>query len=301
LYVGVSIQADGMTLLDASLERSAAADRYADYCLWDYPPVAPTQGKLRCANLLWRALEAAGASPRFYEACRALRSGLGSFRTVFGVKKIGGRLSFEFYFYDYARLGREVSITRVLEILRPFATCPLRYSEARPYFMFSIDLSDDIVNGRRPLELINIYVGNPGSSVSSGICYELTEASLKLANFYFFFDAKTEMDDISAKVACSAHHDLPGLPLRDILRRELTDCRVIVVANKKLNDGVYFSRIGIDPLIGFLTREEFPPALVGFAREHRSELDHMLYDVGLDYVIEQGAVRITKSAFYGLL
>ena len=69
------------------LERSAPGDRYADYCLWDYPPVAPPAGKLRCANLLWRALAAAGAGPRFYEACRALRTGLGPFRTVFGVKQ----------------------------------------------------------------------------------------------------------------------------------------------------------------------------------------------------------------------
>ena len=75
----------------------------------------------------------------------------------------------------------------------------------------------------------------------------------------------------------------------------------IVVANKKVNDGIYFSRIGIDPLIGFLERERFPADLVAFAARHRNELDHMLYDVGLDYVIEAGAVKIIKSAFYGLL
>jgi hypothetical protein len=286
---------------EQTLERSAAGDRYADYCLWDYPPVAPTQGKLRCANLLWRALAAAGAGPQFYAACRALREGLGPFRTVFGVKKIADRLSFEFYFYDYARLERAVSITRVLDILAPFAACPLTYSEERPYFMFSIDLDDDIVAGRRSLEMINVYVGNPGSSVSSGICYELTGAGLRLANLYFFFDARSEMDEIVAKVACSAHHDLRTLPLRDILRPDLLGCQVIVVANKKVNEGIYFSRIGIDPLIGFLERERFPADLMSFARQHRNGLDHMLYDVGLDYAIEAGAVRITKSAFYGLL
>jgi hypothetical protein len=294
-------EADDMTANQQILERSAAGDRYADYCLWDYPPVAPTTGKLRCANLLWRALDAAGAGPQFQAACRALRNGLGPFRTVFGVKKIADRLSFEFYFYDYARLEREVSVARVIDILAPFATCPLAYSEGRPYFMFSIDLDDAIVARRRPLELINVYVGNPGSSVSSGICYELTGAGLRLANFYFFFDAKKEMDEIVAKVACSAHHDLRTLPLRDILRPELLGSQVIVVANKKLNDGIYFSRIGIDALIGFLERERFPSELVSFARAHRNELDHMLYDVGLDYTIEAGAVKITKSAFYGLL
>jgi hypothetical protein len=286
---------------DEILERAAADDRYADYCLWDYPPVQPTAGKLRCANLLWCALAEAGAAPSMRAACEALRRGLGPFRTVFGVKKLDGRLSFEFYFYDYARLERTVSITRVLQLLSPFVACPLGYSERRPYFMFSLDLDDAVTGGRAPLETINVYIGNPGSSVSSGICYELTKAGLRLANFYFFFDARKEMDDIRAKVACSAHHDLPKLPLRAILRPELLDCRVIVVANKKFNDGVYFSRIGIDALVNFLEREQFPAGLTSFARRHRDALDHMLYDVGLDYVVDGGAVRITKSAFYGLL
>jgi hypothetical protein len=286
---------------EAILERATEGDRYADYCLWDYPPVASPRGKLRCANLLWYALAAAESGPRFHAACRALRDGLGPFQTVFGVKQIAGRLSFEFYFYDYGRLERKVSITRVLKILAPFADCRLTYSELRPYFMFSIDLDDEIVSGQRPLEKINIYVGNPGSSVSSGICYELTDAGLQLANFYFFFDARSEMDDIVAKIACSARHDLPRLPIHDILRPDLIDCRVIVVANKRFNEGIYFSRIRIDPLIGFLERACFPADLARFAAEHRNELDHMLYDVGLDYVIEGGAVKITKSAFYGLL
>ena len=283
------------------LERAGANDRFADYCLWDYAPPAPPAGKLRGANLLWRAIDATGNGAHLTAVCMGLRERLGPFRTVFGVKKTADRLSFEFYFYDYARLEREVSITKVLDILSPFVSCPLRYSEGRPYFMFSIDLDDDIAARRRPLDLINIYVGNPGSSVSSGICYELSSAGLRLANFYFFFNARSEMDQITAKIACSAHHDMRGLPISGILRPDLLDCEVIVVANKKFHDGIYFSRIKIDPLIGFLERERFPADLVDFVKEHRNGLDHMLYDVGLDYVVEGGAVKIVKSAFYGLL
>jgi hypothetical protein len=290
-----------MSFSTTELERTAAGDRFADYCLWDYPPPAPPKGKLRSANLLWRAIEASGGGAHLTRACMALREALGPFRTVFGVKKIGDRLSFEFYFYDYARLERDVSIARVLKILAPFVDHRLSYSEGRPYFMFSIDLDEDVASRRRPLELVNIYVGNPGSSVSSGICYERSEASMRLANFYFFFDARKEMDDIVAKVGCSAHHDLRELPIAGILRPDLTKCEVIVVANKKYNDGVYFSRMKVDPLIAFLERERFPSDLVGFAKRYRNDLDHMLYDVGLDYVVEAGAVKIIKSAFYGLL
>jgi hypothetical protein len=85
------------------------------------------------------------------------------------------------------------------------------------------------------------------------------------------------------------------------LRPELLDCEVIVVANKKFHDGIYFSRVKIDPLIEFLDRERFPDSLVGFVKRYRADLDHMLYDVGIDYVVEQGVVKILKTAFYGLL
>jgi hypothetical protein len=294
---------DGIAMNFAAmdLERTTPHDRYADYCLWDYPPVAPPLGKLRSANLLWRAIDAAGGGAHLRATCAALRETLGPFRTVFGVKKIGDRLSFEFYFYDYARLERQVSIARVVEILAPVMNPPLRYSEGRPYFMFSLDLDEEVASRRRPLEIVNVYVGNPGSSVSSGICYELSSTGLRLANFYFFFDARKEMSDVIAKVGCSAHHDLRGLPISSILRPDLLECEVVVVANKKFNDGVYFSRIKVDPLIAFLDRERFPAGLVAFAKQYRNDLDHMLYDVGLDYIVEGGAVRITKSAFYGLL
>jgi hypothetical protein len=295
------LSATSPTAAAKSLERSAPGDRYADYCLWDYPPLTRPEGKLRSSNLLWQAIETAGGGPNLIAACEALRTGLGSGQTVFGVKKMAGRLSFEFYFYDYGRVERRVSISRVLSILSPWVRCPVTPLEGRPYFMFSIDLDEEIASGRRSLETINVYIGNPGSSVSSGICYEHTTAGLRLANFYFFFDAKKEREAIAGKIGCSAHHDLRGFSASSILRRDLIDCAVIVVANKKFGDGIYFSRIAVDPLIGFLRQEIFPDELLGFVQGHRNDFDHLLYDVGLDYTVEAGRVTITKSAFYGLL
>ncbi len=285
---------------ETALERVGAGERLADFCLWDYAPPAPPLGKLRSANLLWRAIACAGGAPRLAAACEALRRALGPGQTVYGVKSFGGRLAFEFYFYDYARLERSVSIARVLRALAPLA-CPLPPPEGRPYFMFSLDLDEEIASGRRPLETINVYIGNPGSSVSSGICYEQSAAGFRLANFYFFFEAKKEMADIVAKAACSAHHDLRSFPRATVLRPDLLDCQVIVVANKKTNDGVYFSRLRVDPFLEFLRRERFPADLVAFAQRHRGELDHLLYDVGLDYTVDGDGARVIKSAFYGLL
>ena len=289
-----------MSVDSLTTEHFAAGERLADFCLWDYAPPAPPVGKMRSANLLWRAIACAGDAPHLVACCEALRRALGPGQTVYGVKKYNDRLTFEFYFYDYARLERQVSIERVLKALAPVA-CALPSVAGRPYFMFSVDLDEEIASGRRPLEAINIYVGNPGSQVSSGICYEHSAAGCKLANFYFFFDAKREMAEIAAKAACSAHHDLRRFPHAEAFRPDLRDCQVVVVANKPRNDGLYFSRLPVDPFLAFLRREGFPEGLVAFAEAHRDRLDHMLYDVGLDYVVEEGALRVIKSAFYGLL
>jgi len=173
-------------------------------------------------------------------------------------------------------------------------------NESRPYFMFSIDLTVAMLEGTAALEEIHLYVGNVGSAVSSGICYSVTERATTLENFYFFFDTARQKDEIVGKVCCSAFVDLPTVDVERILWPELQPCQTIVVANKRLNDGVYFSRIGIDQLRLFLSKMAYPPALAGFVEEHRARLDHLQYDVGFDYRMEQGEIRILKSGFYGI-
>lgn len=283
------------------LDWSRPGDPYFDYCLWDYKPVASAEGKLRSSTLLWHSLEALGAPLRLGDMVRAIRAEIGTFKTVWGVKQRGSDFSWELYFYDYARLRREVSIERVLGALSPMAQCELALSPKRPYFMFSLDLDAALGEGRRRIEEISVYIGNPSGMVSSGLCYQLSAAGLRFDNLYYFFDRQENWEDIVGKVVTSAHLDLAGLDVSSILWPELCDCGIVVVVNKKHNDGVYFSRIRIDQLIWFTEKLGYPEALQGFLREHRSRLDHMLYDVGIDYRMVDGRLEIIKSAYYGVL
>lgn len=144
-----------------------------------------------------------------------------------------------------------------------------------------------------------MYIGNPGSSVSSGICYSLTGRGTRLENLYYFFDAKKHWEDILDKAACSAHVDPGRIPFDRILWPELRVCEVIVVANKQTNDSVYFSRIRVDQLIFFLRTMSYPPEIVSFVEENRPRLDHLLYDVGFDYTMNGKDLVILKSGYYG--
>lgn len=281
------------------LEWTTAEDRFVDYCLWEYLPAGPFEGKLRSVNLLRHSFGVEKASPLLSEACDALRADLGPFRTVWGVKHAGGRTSWELYFYDYARLQRTRSIGRVLRILEPYVSCGLTFPEDRPYFMFSVELDSAGLRAGRPIEEIDVYVGNVGSSVSSGICYGLTGDGLLLRNFYFFFDARREREAALAKLACSAHLGLGTCDVREIAWPELADCRVLVVANKRDRDGIYFSGIDVDQLLFFLRRLSYPSEAIDFIAENRSALTHMRYDVGYDYAMEPDRIRILKSSYYG--
>lgn len=281
-------------------EYAAAGERLYDFCLWEYPPAAPCAGKLRSINLLARSFEQHGVAARGMEIVRAIRAGLGNSRTVWGIKQEGGNTSWEFYFYDYDRLQRQRSIPKLLQILRPWIACDFAPGEQHPYFMFSIDLDGELIAGRRPMDEIQVYVGNIGSQVSSGICYAATRAGMKLKNLYYFFDARTEMESIVGKATSSVHLDPAKVPLGEVFWPELVDCQTIVVANKQDRDGVYFCRISVDQLLIFLRRLRFPGADVLFVEANRSSLDHMLYDVGFDYRMENGRLAIVKGAWYGV-
>lgn len=288
-----------MMQTESLYEYTTEQDRFVDYCLWEYPPRGPVQGRFRSFNLLLHAFHVAGADPRLTELCQGIRHAIGIANTVWGVKYAGGKLSWELYFYDYRRLERVVSIPRIIEAIAPIAGCTLSYPEQRPYFMFSIDLDDTLVSPGGSLGEINVYLGNPGSTVSSGLCYSLTNAGLCFTNLYYFYDARTEMEDIVGKIACSAHLDLPELDVTQILWPPLCDCAVIVVANKRDRDGVYFSRIDIEQLLYFLERLAYPDEILEFVRENRPRLDHLLFDVGFDYRMTDGRIEIVKSAYYG--
>ncbi len=287
-------------MVNDRLELTTSDDLYYDYCLWQYRPIAISEGKLRSANLLYHSFEVADAPDNAYDLVTAIRQGIGMFNTVWGVKHVDGRLRWELYFYDYRRRARERSMTRVFQAIHPFIPCAISPNERLSYFMFSLDVNRELLARAGELSEVHMYIGNTGSTVSSGICYSLKVGGTQLENFYFFFDAKTEGDKIRSKVTSSAFVDLTVVDMDQLLWPELRNCGVIVVANKQQNDALYFSRITIDQLLFFLKRMAYPSSHVAFVEDNRNRLDHLLFDVGIDYRMEGGKLHFLKSGYYGI-
>jgi hypothetical protein len=296
------------------LQYTTEQDQYYNYCWWPYLPVAATENKLRPVNLLWQSFSAAGLDARAWQLVQMIRDEIGLFRTVWGIKwlpqtatpfggpanSVPGRLAWEYYFYDYQRREREISISRVLRAIRPLIRSDVPVNEGLPYFMFSLDVNAELLAGERVLDVVHMYVGNPGSRVSSGIAYAVTSAGSQLENFYFFFDAQRDLREAAEKIACAAHVDLTQINIDRLLIPELRNCHTICVANKQRNDTVYFSGVNVDQLLFFLTSLHYPTELISFVRANRDQLDHLLYDVGFDYVGRGDEIAVVKSGFYGI-
>lgn len=276
-------------------------EAYADFCLWPVDPVqAPANDAVQAVSLLFAGADAAGCLPRYQELVRALRAGVGPYRTVWGLKWTGQALGCELYFYDYERLERRLPFQRIAAILAPHIAIPDVVDERLPYFMASAEIPMRPDMFPFDADGVDIYVGNPGSSVSSGICYRAGRSGCELKNFYFFFDRRRDWDEIVRKAACSAQVPLPGFPIETILPAWLTDCRIIVVANKRQCDAVYFSGITVDQLIRFMTELSYPAPLIAYVREARARLAHLRFDVGFDYRMADGRISIVKSGVYNV-
>lgn len=291
-----------MNELEPFLKKCGPKEPLLDYCLWPYKPLAETDGKQHSFNLLLNSFAATGVGVNGVKLINEIQEVMGEGRTVWGVKRVGGKISWELYFYDYERLERKNSFARLKRLMPDSLSTALDVSDDVPYFMFSIDLDVDGLNtGCLNLSEANIYMGNDGSNVSSGICYLLSEEGLSLSNLYYFYNSVKEKEDILAKIASSVHLNLRKLDFNRILLPELRDCETTVVANKKQNEGIYFSRIKIDQLIWFLRAMGYPEVIQEYVTSSQNELDHMLYDVGIDYkMLPDGQIEILKTSYYGI-
>lgn len=235
------------------------------------------------------------------ETIVAIQAGIGDFRSVYGVKQIDRRWSLEIYLYDYEREDRIVSIQRLMDACQGRLQLPDTVESHIPYFMFSFDLDESVAQANGRIDTVHVYVGNPGSQVSSGISYGFTRdpCATELENFYFFFDA-SDREQIEDKIRCAAFLPTPDSLVRTLLRPELMNCHTICLANKRTSNTIYFSGVDVRQLRYFLQWLNYPPSLQRFVADHEAELDHLLYDVGVDYQVRANEVRFVKSGVYGV-
>jgi hypothetical protein len=283
------------------LLESTPDDRYFDYCLQPYRPRRNWRGKLRSENLLWASLAVGGALDALRPPLCALQDALGRDMTVWGVKWDGSTLFWEIYVYDPQREDPGTRVAAVAEVLRPWLRVLPSVAETVPYTMVSLDLDAPAI-ARGTIPEINLYL--TGEQGHAGRSYKVRTDSMELENTYRFMDPKREIRELLPLVKASVFVDYsPPAQLSRVLIPELFACRKACVAKKRTCDGIYFSGIAVEQLLFFLKRFAYPAVLCEFVAQNQERLDHLLFDVGIDYRDgpDGTALAYRKTSFYGTL
>jgi len=273
--------------------------KYRNYCSWDYEPLSNGNGKLRPSALLYFAISSESHRGFLCDAIAEIQTTHGIFESVYGIKRVDNRWSLEIYIYDYDRTSRKKSWENLFGGKLPILSSSVDVRESIPYFMFSFDLDHQVALNRGRVDVAHLYIGNPGSAVSSGIAYRQDGSGMTLENFYFFFDARLEQQKIVDKMTESVFWDVDHDQLDQIYLPELKDCDTICLANKPQCDTVYFSGIDVRQLIEFCHWQEYPQRFTEFLIANAFQLDHLKYDVGVDYRWRDGQLEFLKSGIYG--
>jgi len=275
-----------------NLEYVSKNEEFFDYCHYKYNTNKESYSKLRSSNLLINSFDFMNCDTYFYQLLNLIRDKIGLNNTIWGIKKIDNDLFWELYFYNREKKNYLITIPTILSLINNFFKLKLEIPknfQKLPYFMFSIDLSKDFFL-KKSIEGVHIYLGPS---------YFLNNHSMTFENNYSFYDAKEEIKKIVKDVKDSSFIDFSKIKLSEILMPELINCKFICRSRKQKNDCIYYSRINIDQFIFFLKKFKYPKKIISFIEQNKSNLDHLLYDVGFDYTMENNKLKILKSGYYG--
>jgi hypothetical protein len=281
-------------------ELTAPGDVFCDYTLVPYDPVRSPEGKLRAVNLLVESFALAGVEDEGYKVIELLRQGLGPHRTVFGIKfhapdHVAG---WELYFYDPRRERQDLSIERVIEILAPALPIDARPPRPLPWHMFSVEFDATHLRGSAKAA-VDVYISTNPHAKGTDRSYKLRAAELTFENVYSFHRPLFDIDEILYRIQYGVFFSRAEFPLSAVIPPELFRCGHICVANKRHADALYFSRITIEQLRFamkfFGWRGELPEFLDSWA----PSFDHLLWDIGFDFVVDEGRIRFLKGGIYG--
>jgi hypothetical protein len=274
------------------LERCGPDDRFHDYVLAEYSPIAPALGKLRSLNLLLESFALAACEPEGHALLTAIRTGLGPFRTVWGIKRHHDtdQLSWEFYFYDFQRAHADLTIPRITELLAPHLQLAGTEPRPLPWHMFSVEFGPEQLRAQAPASL-DIYIDMRS--------YKSEAGDLRFENIYTFHEARPQIEEILHRLRACVHFDAKHDPLQQLMPPQLFNCHKICVANKRRSDALYFSRITTSALSKFLADHRWPTPLQAFTHSHADALGHLLWDVGIDFQRRDDHATPIKSGIYG--
>ena len=265
--------------------------------------------KIKSNNILINSFVNTNYEDILFNLFNDLKSNCGIDKIIWGIKNVNGNIEWELYFYSNL-----LDIKKSKLIVDKHFDLP-NLVERNWVAMWSFDIND------KKEKQINLYQIN--WIIDHGSSYSYNNNDYKYENDYFFWkDSLKNLNLIKNKILTSLSiNDTINIEnilipeflewykndtvITDFVTKESFSLKEYqagwgIVTSKKQNcDSIYYMSLNIDMLILFLNKFNYPRKQIDFLEENKNKLSHLLYDVSINYKMENGKFKIVKSGYYG--
>jgi hypothetical protein len=286
--------------LPGELDRATDRDRHINLGFEAYRPVRPLVDKVRAENLLWHSLLHAGVLDRWDDPLHAIQRLVGRDRSVFGIfhELDAGGLAWELRLLNTEARSPLGVLGSVREVLGPWIELAPGLTEAPPYAVIGLRF-DGQTMARGKLETVDLHERQPGTREL--LVYRTGPTERTLVSRDVVLEPKRHIDEVLPLIKASEFVDFAADKrlLGRVLIPELFACRRLHVSKRPSCDALAFSGVNIEQLLFTYKRFEFPAALLGFLTAHQAQLEHLLFDVAVEYRGDGRRIVYPRVGYYG--
>ena len=286
--------------LPGELDRATDRDRHINLGFEAYRPVRPLVDKVRGENLLWHSLLHAGLLDRWDDPMHAIQRLVGRDRSVWGMLldlDLGldeGALSWELRLLNTEARSPLGLLDKVREVLAPWVDVAPGLTEAPPYVVLGLRF-----DARGTIDTVDLHERQAGTRELS--VYRTGAGERTLVSRDVVLEPKRHIDEVLPLIKQSEFVDFAAdkRQLGRVLIPELFACRRLHISKRPHCDALAFSGINIEQLLFTYKRFEFPAALLNFLTDNQAQLEHLLFDVTIEYRGQDGKIAYPRVGYYG--
>jgi hypothetical protein len=239
--------------------------------------------------------------------------------SLWGLRFEKNKFSLEFYFY-FPKKFRQNSFENLKKILNPYLKVPITKEKIKKdYYLISYNLDSShidvlniyytVLNPSKPVITIadTRFYFNSEKPVFHSYYFQPGRAGLKKVNTYYgFFGIHQQYAILEEIYACCRKlfpKEDPALSNKYLLFPYLYEngklAHPFSVTLKPKAIGIYFAGLSVEQFIGFLRYHKYPDAYIRSVEKEKKNLDHIEYDIVVDFYLKNGKFLIKKTAFFG--
>lgn len=282
-------------------------DRHINLGFEAYRPVRPMVDKIRAENLLWHSLLHAGVLGDWDDPIHAIQRQLGRDRSVWGVfvdleAAAGpGPLSWELRLLNTEARSPLGILDTLRETLAPWLELAPGLEQGPPYAILGLRF-DTQTMARGRLDTVELHERIPGTRALDVYRTGVVDGEQvrERVSHDVVREPKREIFEVLPLIKTSEFVDFSADKrlLGRVMTPELFACRRVHICKRPDSDALCFSGLNIEQLAFSYKRFEFPAAMLAFLETHKDRLEHLLYDVAVDYVARAGRIVHLRCGFY---